>query len=124
MFLDTSSGTQFTKKNRSTALKPEGDHLNSSSILPAATHSRRDSLKEHFLEQRRQSPVLPATELKMMMATTQHNQGAGAFQMNIKDVKQPTMFKHNLLTTTKYERENIDQVLDVLGRFYDDEKKR
>ncbi len=57
------------------------------------------------------------------MSSTQY-QGAGAFQVNIKDDKQPKIFNHNILNTTKYEKDNIDQVLDVLQKFYDDEKRR
>jgi hypothetical protein len=52
------------------------------------------------------------------------HQGAGAFLANIRDVKQPKILKHNINTTTKCERDNIDQVLDDLQRFYDEEKKR
>ena len=32
------------------------------------------------------------------------------------------MFQHNLTVTTKFERENIDEVVSVLQNFYEQEK--
>ncbi len=51
--------------------------------------------------------------------------GAGAFQANpTRDQRPPTIFKNNLAHTTHFERDNIDQVLDVLQGFYEEEKLR
>jgi hypothetical protein len=43
-----------------------------------------------------------------------YNKPAGAFQVNTKDNKAFNMFQHNMTVTTKFERDNIDQVVNVL----------
>lgn len=90
----SNTANHFTQRNRSSVREPDLTPIKGTTTFykeggKSASTSRREI---------NTSSIFP-------LKTTY---GAGAFQVNIRDIKQPTIFKQNLQKTANVENENID----------------